>query len=259
MPASVTPARYAHVIVSAMSARSDALAMTRFARLFASASKGITTRAAAATAIPRTEVSGFRPTARPPTEVRTTYRQRRINKDAETRAVVRSIRSIPSVERPLASKVSRRQRTIPLDSSITESKPNAVSSTLRAAMPAPMASAASTAIHNTVTTSRRTPRRRAAPRVAAVFTLLAAAGHQEQWALAAVCECPTDIAEQPVAHAVVVVAADDDQLRAELVRLGEDELGKLVWPVAADIHRGVHPRFDEAGGDALAESKRLRN
>src|SRR5437899_9388241 len=219
MPASVTAARYAGVIVSAISARRDALSMTRFARLFASASKGITTRAAAATATASTEVSGFRPTARPPTEVRTTYRQRRISNDAETRAVVRSMRSIPSVERPLASKASRRQRTIPLDSSITESKPNAVSSTLRAAMPAPMASAASAAIHRTVTTSRRTPRRRAAPRVAAVATLLAAAGHQEQWALAAVREGLTDIAEQPVAHAVAVVAADADQPRAELSRL----------------------------------------
>jgi hypothetical protein len=52
----------------------------------------------------------------------------------------------------------------PLRSSITLSKPKAVSSTLRAAIPAPIASTASAAIQATVTTSNRTPVRTAAAR-----------------------------------------------------------------------------------------------
>jgi len=52
----------------------------------------------------------------------------------------------------------------PLRSSITLSKPKAVSNTLRAAIPAPIASTASAAIQATVTISSRTPVRTAAAR-----------------------------------------------------------------------------------------------
>ncbi|OLB93619.1 MAG: hypothetical protein AUI15_18445 [Actinobacteria bacterium 13_2_20CM_2_66_6] len=57
---------------------------------------------------------------------------------------------------PPASTDIRHASTVPLSSSTTESTPNAVSTTLRAATPAPMASAASNAIQITVTISSRT-------------------------------------------------------------------------------------------------------
>ena len=66
---------------------------------------------------------------------------------------------------------SRRRTTIPLSSSTTESSPNAVSRTLRAAMPAPTAITASTSIQAIVTHSSRTPWRSAAARAMSTAAL----------------------------------------------------------------------------------------
>src|SRR5438132_3475301 len=232
-----------------MSARSDALSISRLARLLASASSGMTTRAAPETAMPRIEPSGFSPSSRPPSDVATTYAHKRIRSTPEIRAAVRSMRSIPSLDRPWASNFRRRQRTTPLSSSTTESKPKAVRRTLRAAMPAPIASSASAIIHAMVTTSRRIPRSIAAPLAAAVATLFRPAGHQQHRAFGLVREGSSDVAEHSLLHAVNVVRADDYQVGAKLLGLVEDELRQLVGPMAAYVGRRINPRFRQLRGD----------
>src|SRR6266851_728369 len=242
-----------------MSARSDALPICLLARLLASASNGMTTRAAAATAMPRTEPAGFNPATRPAPDETMTYMHRTTRRMPETRVVERSMDSIRSGDCPRASNVSRRKRTTPLRSSITESNPKAVSRTLLAMMPAPMASTASAVIHATVNASRRTPRRIAAPLTAVVATLARATGHQKQRAPGAVRESLADIAEYPVVHPVAVVRADDDEVGAKFLGLVEDERRQLVGAMTADVGRSVHARLDRARGDVLAESKRFRD
>src|SRR5258706_1993126 len=81
---------------------------------------------------------------------------------AETNVARRSMVSTRAEPRP--SEDRRHRSVTPLRSSITLSKPNAVSSTLCAAIPAPMASTASAAIQATVRISSRTPVRTAAAR-----------------------------------------------------------------------------------------------
>src|SRR5437899_1346039 len=142
---------------------------------------------------------------------------------------------------------------------MSESNPNAVSRTLRAAMPAPMASTASKAIHTTVTTSRRIPRPTASPRVVAVATLVVVAGHHENGALRAVHQLLAEVAEHAVAQAVGVVAAHDDQLGAEFLGLFEDELRQALGSVALDIGRGPNSGLHQRSRDLLAESEGFRN
>src|SRR2546427_13249265 len=98
---------------------------------------------------------------------------------------------------------------------MSESNPNAVSRTPRAAMPAPMASTASKAIHTTVTTSKRIPRPTASPRVVAVATLGVVAGHHEYGALRSVHQLLAEAAEHAVAPAVGVGASHDERRGAE--------------------------------------------
>src|SRR5580704_14046212 len=79
--------------------------------------------------------------------------------------------SIARGSAPRASDDRRQSNVTPLSSSITLSKPNAVSSTLRATTPAPIARAASTAIQATVMTSSLTPVRSAPARSVALMDL----------------------------------------------------------------------------------------
>src|SRR5439155_6383706 len=69
--------------------------------------------------------------------------------------------------------VKRRNKTIPLSNSTTESTPKAVSRTLRAKIPPTTATTASTSIQPTVTTSSLTPRCSAAARAASTLELSA--------------------------------------------------------------------------------------
>src|SRR5207245_3285304 len=135
---------------------------------------------------------------------------------------------------PRASDDSRQSRVPPLISSMTLSKPNAVRRTLRAAIPAPIASTASTAIHTTVASSSRTPARTAA--------CLKSAGAEQ-----AVSEIPQS------RHDVGLVVEPLVERRRVDVDLGMTLLEYL--PPLASGHDADHPRVAPAG--LLDEVQRL--
>ena len=109
--------------------------------------------------MPGNELSGSMRRTNPTTAVIATQRQSSASKTAEIHVALCSTCSIRIRSPPFVSFFSRQRSTIPLISSTTLSRPKAISKTLPAMMPEPIAMILSNVIQAMVTISRRTPAR----------------------------------------------------------------------------------------------------